>query len=714
MRITFSNATPLLKATFGDAAVSDNVLDEQELSASGLDDKTLKELGYSKAATLDKNALARVVGAAVQRKHGLPIAKTQSERQLNADIMQALEWLAGDQLSEAEIVDAAKTLLALPLEQRRRAYTLLHRDFSDDATRRYWLMGHDTYQGAIAIICELSTVVGFKPSAYLFFGRSMPSDPQMSAQLLKSLIPSFGNDEARYSLAEDSARQLAAEGVTDPKALRDGVLLCDRFLTRDTHSLGYLTHAGLKLSTLTKDNFVAEVAKAIAAHLAHDPSWGPVESVRIVNGVHDLQGQAPVAGSGGDSHREGIIKALGDREILAMMAGDRGEMYNSTYRKLYAECVRRAPEGDVGAWLRTQDPTLMRGLLASFARFRQLDAVMQGGDLFVDMLITGASGSDAPRLAPVLSEMLVKGTPEVREKLRKALFDLLDLDVGAPGRATAGLALRAAYDRGASFGEDYDLYGKRLPAIPKATVPVDGMLADGAVTTVQFLTTNQGGADPKGMANYYIAHGFVETTVARKVGRVVEKDLGNGVMISMVESVDVPAAKVPFGLNPKQTKVFEKVVNGVTLRMVITTDMTRDRKAVIDDPGVDMVTHRGHLYDFDKTFPAIDNPTRSKRRKFLFGGSCSSYSDMTSEGFQRSYGEHLLFSDSDTGQAAVNNPFILDVMKGVAAGKRQISSYGLERYVDKHGIVLADAPEMQLEAYAYTLRDFVLDPSKNR
>jgi hypothetical protein len=72
---------------------------------------------------------------------------------------------------------------------------------------------------------------------------------------------------------------------------------------------------------------------------------------------------------------------------------------------------------------------------------------------------------------------------------------------------------------------------------------------------------------------------------------------------------------------------------------------------------------------------------------------------MTSSSFQLAYGDHLILSDADTGQAHVNNPTLLRVLDGVVARKKHFESYGLGGAVSRDGIVLPDSPEQQIVAY---------------
>ena len=123
MRLTFSSWEKSARANdfFGTSALSDDVLDDAELQAVGLDSVTLQELGVKADGT--GSSLQLVLGAAIHKKLGLPRAATASDRKLDAELLGVLAEWTGLQSDALQPVAAA--LLATKGEEKKRSVSLL-------------------------------------------------------------------------------------------------------------------------------------------------------------------------------------------------------------------------------------------------------------------------------------------------------------------------------------------------------------------------------------------------------------------------------------------------------------------------------------------------------------------------------------------------------------------------------------------------------------
>ncbi len=606
MRLTVDKYSSLQRI-FTSKQLEDEVLDASELAAAGVDDAMLGDLGLKASAKVTASLSDRLLGAVLQRNLGQKPAASRDERRLDADIVAA--YAAYSNLTATDLSALLSPILALPLERKRRAVPVLSGAFGDDYYRSVWIRDPAKAKEVGAFVAALTKIDGFKPAGAAFF-TEIPTDPVASVELLQTLIARFGYAQDRLWTSGRVLRLLVQQGVTAPKAQRDAILFLDRHVSRDANVLSMLHDQKVGFAALNEKTLASEIINAL-------PGLAPAAAANLINEMHDLQG----ANGGGDSHRKAIIAGLPDKTTLNLLAEATDELYNSTYLLMLANV--RSKNADVGAWIRDQSPTKeqLAGVCNTLSRFRQTDVIAQAGDLFADALADGLSasyygwGASPARYIPLALAVLRTGSVAAKTKLEASLIAKCVAKDGS--HAYAAMVLRTAFDEGLTKSP----VAAALPARPTLEAPVGEWLADGAVTSVLFCYTESGGSDPGGIAAFYEKSGFGEV-----VGRAA-----------------------PFGLNKKQTRVFEKTVAGVIQRIVITTDATRDRDEVIRDKGVDIVVHRGHSYQLYKTFPANVTSDPEGKRKLLFGGSCSSFGSMTSSGFQAAYGEHLILSDADTG-----------------------------------------------------------------
>src|SRR5262249_1748186 len=157
----------------------------------------------------------------------------------------------------------------------------------------------------------------------------LPADPERAVELFASISGRLGADEARLRTAATVSRHLAAEGVSDPKTLRDAVVFVDDHVTRDPDVARYLADAGIAFSKLSDKTLASDIAAAFAKQ---DPSTSGASLAYTINSVHDRQ----TALGTGDSVREAIIAALPEAALARMLSSATTEMYPSTYAKSLA------------------------------------------------------------------------------------------------------------------------------------------------------------------------------------------------------------------------------------------------------------------------------------------------------------------------------------------------------------------------------------------
>jgi len=110
-----------------------------------------------------------------------------------------------------------------------------------------------------------------------------------------------------------------------------------------------------------------------------------------------------------------------------------------------------------------------------------------------------------------------------------------------------------------------------------------------------------------------------------------------------------------------KTAEMTKIVNGKTIRIVLTTDNSNVKEAV-DGNEFLIVAHRAHSGDLPKTFNS-----ESQAEIMLFLGSCGSSSSYPN--IQRAYPNAYVFTDDDTGEGAVNNHAMFMILKKIAEGE---------------------------------------------
>ncbi|MFC1691711.1 hypothetical protein ACFL0W_06040 [Nanoarchaeota archaeon] len=112
--------------------------------------------------------------------------------------------------------------------------------------------------------------------------------------------------------------------------------------------------------------------------------------------------------------------------------------------------------------------------------------------------------------------------------------------------------------------------------------------------------------------------------------------------------------------NNGQLVVLEKLYKGKTLRMILSLDNS-DVQEAVDDPNIQLVSHRGHSFHLRHTFNG-----RSDAQKILYLGSCGSFRETPS--LQKDYPNAYFISDENTGQGSVNNAVIYQTMLNIANG----------------------------------------------
>lgn len=648
-----------IEAIFGNDALDDHAIDSDELKAAGLDDSFVTTLGIKDGDDLFNGRYERLIGAVILKQQGITTYASATSRKLQAECVGALSSHA--MMSDAEASAVAKSMAKLPPAQQQNLLRLINECLSTSSMCE-WLQDASQRNETLRWLLKMSELNAGIPDVLRMFRGTRPSDIEASYELAKSLVGKLKNDD--FYAACELRTALLEEGVTDLKTQRDIMLLVCEQITKQAYFVNVL-RGHLKYAELTKSNFTTRLGNAISDAVRANPDYAS-DMATLINEVHDLQ----IERGAGDSSRTKVIAALSDAAALSLLSGATHSLYFSTYDKLMASIRDRAPAGDVATWLRSEDPDAKHrlGVLATFARFRETELVTQSGETFVSAVAEALNNRYDPQRRQYIAlaqALLEQGSPAMASELAT----LVTSKPTQVGRAEAALVLRHAYESGVMLPNHVAGLAASLPAVPSMQVPVESWLKDGAITAVQFGYLEKNGADPKAMRQYYAGEGFA----------VVPGTL--------------------FGLDASQTTVMERTYRGVKQRIVLTTDGTADRDAIIALPEVDLVVHRGHSYQTSQTFPQGASAAAVTDQKGLIDGACNGYNFVTSSKFIQAYGQHLLFADENIGQGKVNNPLVLKIMNGAALGKKDIATYG----ISGNGTVLPNVPELRALAYGRLL-----------
>lgn len=131
--------------------------------------------------------------------------------------------------------------------------------------------------------------------------------------------------------------------------------------------------------------------------------------------------------------------------------------------------------------------------------------------------------------------------------------------------------------------------------------------------------------------------------------------------------------------NENETILEKKLSNKKILKMNLTKDLG-DVIETIQGGGYDIISHRSHSYNLDKTFSYPEEDTK----KILFLGSCNSFRN-TPE-VQEKYPQSFLISDKNTGKGSVNNEITYNMMEKLANKTREWKDLKSE-FSEKEGII---------------------------
>jgi len=128
-----------------------------------------------------------------------------------------------------------------------------------------------------------------------------------------------------------------------------------------------------------------------------------------------------------------------------------------------------------------------------------------------------------------------------------------------------------------------------------------------------------------------------------------------------------------------QIVVLEKIINGRTIKVVLTTDKSDTQQAIEGDE-FDIIAHRGHYFNTKDTFSGS-----SDSEKIFFLGGCDSFF-VNSPEVEQKYPKAHIISEKNTGEGAVSNYATYILMEKLAQGKTDWEDLKYSA-ADKKGLV---------------------------
>ena len=494
----------------------------------------------------------------------------------------------------------------------------------------------------------------------------------------------FEDDSLAYA-----AQEVWATGIHDPADLKGVLSVLNRYGID-----GSMVSICTKEELLSfKSRGVVDAFLAITERYTLDPksqgqgSYIFSQLAESLNHIHDRN----VGLDKTDAMRTEIASKMSPLMAYRLLAQGGEDLYTSSYQKVMKGFNSKVKQEDLGKWLSTQDRRgeHLSDFMQILARFDDLDLIKAAPAEFTPALLDLVEVSwqldsgKAARLVSVFGALLPKMSFVQKERMQ-TIFSQGISDPRSELEYSGSLAyiLRSvAETQNKNILPALSKLAASLPALHTPKVPIDEWLKGETPTLTAKLYFYSDERWFGESVNHYISKGF-----KRDDAEMEAKRMDGKTTISLVREQ-----------------------NGIKQKIILTNDPMDNRVASLNDPEIDIIVHRGHSYHLEKTFPiAIDVSTAST--KLIFGGSCGSYGDMSSSEFLQTYGKHLLMSDSDTGEGAVNNAVLLEVFDGVAKGKTEWSDYRLQGFVSKRGLKPPNDPSVLAGRY---ISDFIKwEPAK--
>ncbi len=483
----------------------------------------------------------------------------------------------------------------------------------------------------------------------------------------------FSADSLNYT-----ALQLWDKGVDDPADIKAILSVLNRYGLDGA----ILSICDKEQLLKFKTQGVVKAFLAITEHYTLDPkSYGdgtfafPILAESL-NRIHDRN----VGLDKTDAMRREIASKMSPLMAYRLLAEGGESLYTSSYQKVVKGFSSKVGQDKIGTWLSKQDRRgeYINEFMLILARFDNLDLIKSGASEFIPVILSLLGDSSvidmgqAARLVSIFSALFPKMSFAQKERMQ-AIFSRGISERHSKSEYAGSLAymLRTVADKNnKDLPPALSKLAATLPALDNPKVPVDEWLK---------------GETPTLTAKLYFY------SDERWFGESVKHYLSKGFKRE-------PKELIARGRKSSSTVTLMREQNHVQQKIILTNDPNDDRVASLNDPEIDIIVHRGHSYHLNKTFPTEIDLSPSST-KLIFGGSCGSYGDMSSSGFLATYGHHLLMSDSNTGEGAVNNAVLLAVFDGVSKGKTDWNDYRLQNFISKRGIKAPNDPSVLVGRY---------------